>query len=181
MRHFTCSPSIELRGQNIMAFVHNLQDAETRPIMEKYGLVDLDPKKWYPFIKWLNALNEIAQHPNMVSNFVAIGMEIGRIVPVPPNLTDPQIGDILMAWDGIYQYLHRNGDVGRIVSERLADNHYRVTTTDLYPDDMDYGIMYGYARRFLSPGTDFTVYYDPDLPRRDHDGADKTVIHLTWE
>lgn len=131
MRQFTCSPSVELLGQNIIAWEHNLQVDETRPIMEKYGLVNLDPDKWYPCIKFMDAMNEITKYPNMVSNFVAIGMEVGRIVPAPPHLTDPGLGDMLMSWDGIYQYIHRNGHVGKIACDKLSDTHYRLTFTDL--------------------------------------------------
>lgn len=181
MRKFTCSPTLEILGQNIIAWEHNLQDDETRPIMEKYGLVNLDPDKWYPCIQLLNAMNDMAENPNTVSNFVAIGMEIGRIVPVPPQFTDPSLGDVLMAWDGIYQYLHRNGDAGKINCEKLADNHYRITFTDLYPDDFSYGIMYSYAKRFLPAGTNYMVYYDPALVRRDEGDTTETVIHVSWE
>ena len=53
------------------------------------------------------------------------------------------------------------------------------TTT---PDDMSYGLLYAYARRFLPPGTQFTVYYDPDIPARDYGGdREETIIHIEWD
>jgi hypothetical protein len=52
----------------------------------------------------------------------------------------------------------------------------------VYPDDMSYGILYGYARRFLPPGTKFKVYYDPDVLPRDQGGSENyTIIHISWE
>lgn len=180
MRKFSCPPNVELLGQNITAFVDNLQAGEMLPIMQKHGIVGLDPEKWYPASMWMDALNELVQHPNVVSNLVAIGMEVGRIVPVPPHLTNPTLPDILEAWNGMYQYIHRNGDVGQIVCTKLSDKHYTLTFTDLYPDDMSYGILYAYGRRFLPDDVGFSVYYDPDLPQRDEDGGDKTVLHIEW-
>jgi hypothetical protein len=47
------------------------------------------------------------------------------------------------------------------------------------PDDLEYGILYGFAKRFLA-GTQFTVWYDEDLPRMDQ-GGDQTVIHVKWK
>lgn len=181
MRKFTCPPTLELLGQNIIAWVNNIQGDETQPIMQKRGLLNLDADKWYPAQQFMEAFNDMAEHPNLVSNMVAIGMEIGRIVPLPPQLENPTLGDVLMAWNDMYQYIHRNGDAGQITCEKVTDTHYKVTLTDLYPDNFSYGIMYGYARRFLPQDVSFTVYYDPDLPQRDEEDADKTVIHLEWQ
>jgi hypothetical protein len=129
----------------------------------------------------MNLLNEVSQRPDFMSNLVAIGMEIGAITPVAPGVENPTIEDVLMAWNGIYQYLHRNGDVGQIVCEKINEQHFKLTFTDLYPDDFSYGIMYGYGRRFVSPAH-FTVYYDPMVTPRDRGGTQgHTVIHLRWE
>jgi hypothetical protein len=48
-----------------------------------------------------------------------------------------------------------------------------------YPDSYNYGILYGFAQRYLH-GRHFTVYFDPELPRREMGGA-STVIHVVWE
>ena len=65
-------------------------------------------------------------------------------------------------------------------SEKISDTHFKVSFTDLYPDDFSYGIMCGYGQRFLPPGTDFTVAYDPDIVPRDKGGQGATVIHIYW-
>jgi hypothetical protein len=181
MRQFACSPTLELLGQNISAWVTNLKQFETAPIMEKYGLGNLDPDKWYPCHLWMNTLNDMVQIPNVAENFVAIGMEVGKIVPMPPGVENPDLAQVLMLWDGLYQYIHRNGDAGKIVCEKVSDKHYKTIHTDLYPDDFTYGIVYAYAKRFLPPKTPFKVYYDEQITPRDQGGNGATVIHVSWE
>jgi len=181
VRTLTCPPTGEVLGVNIIAWVENLQSDETRPIMQKYELLNPVPDKWYPTHLLMDSLNEMAQQANVTSNYVAIGMQVGKICPMPPELTDPDVGQVLSVWDSIYQSLHRSGDVGRICCEKMGDKDYKVTFTDLYPDDFSYGIMYGYAKRFLPQGTHFKVFYDPNVTPRDNGGTGATVIHLTWD
>ena len=92
------------------------------------------------------------------------------------------MGQVLMRWDDMYQMLHRNADVGGITVEKIAEKHYKTSHTVIYPDDMSYGVLFGFARRFLPPGTPFKVYYDPEIPPRDRGGEqDATIIHIEWE
>ncbi|HVO71312.1 MAG TPA: hypothetical protein VMT24_14780 [Aggregatilineaceae bacterium] len=181
MRKLMGPPGGEVIGVNIRAFADNLQAFQTRPVMQKYGLVDVQPDQWYPLQPLLDGLNELSQCPGMSANLVAIGMEIGMITPVAPHIQNPTLWDVLVNWNDIYQMIHRNGDVGCIACEIVDDKHYKTIHTCLYPDDFNYGIVYGYGRRFLPPGTDFTVFYDPDMKPRDQGGTDATVIHVTWK
>jgi hypothetical protein len=181
MRQLGCPPSLEVLGTNLSAFLVNLQADETRPIMQRHGLDNIQQDKWYPAHKWMEALNQLAREVNLSSNLVAIGMEIGKIVPMPPGVENPDLPQVLTLWDGVYQYLHRNGDAGKIVCEKVNDKHYTTTHTDLYPDDFTYGIIYGYAKRFLPPGTRFKVFYDEKITPRDRGGTGPTVIHVSWE
>jgi hypothetical protein len=182
MRTLTCPPETETIGVNITAFFDNLRDANTKPIMEKYGLLNIDPESWFPASKYLDALNELGQNPDFSSNLVAIGLEVGSMTPLPPDLENPTLEEVLMRWDDMYQMLHRGADVGGVVIEKISDTHYKTTHTVIYPDDMSYGVLYGYGRRFLPPGTRFKVYYDPDVLPRDMGGQEGcTIIHITWE
>lgn len=182
MRKLTCPPEAETIGVNLHAFTDNLQSADVRPIMEKHGVKDIDPYGWYPTMNLLNALNEIAENPNLVSNYVAIGMKIGEALPLPPEMENPTLPDVLMIWDDLYQGIHRNGDVGKIECVKHTDKHYETIHSVVYPDDMSYGILYAYGRRFLPQGSQFTVFYDTDSPARDHGGTSEgTSIHIKWE
>ncbi|HRF98075.1 MAG TPA: hypothetical protein PLZ51_22870 [Aggregatilineales bacterium] len=185
MKKFTAPPNVELAGFMAMTFIHNLQNKDTLPIFEKYGFSDIDPNKWYSASQLMDAMNEmVATGKNYSSAFVAIGMEIGKTLPMPPELANPTLGDVLtLVWDMGYKSVHRNhdGNIGSIQTEKINDKHYTTIHDHLYPDDFSYGIAYGFAKRFLPEGTHFTVYYDSELPQRDMDDADTTVLHIKWE
>lgn len=181
MRRINLPPGVETLGQNLRAFTDNLMHDESFHVAQKYGLVDLNPNEWYPAQSLLDFLYELLNSPNSSPNMVAIGMEIGKIVPMPPEMSDPKLGDALMVWDSLYQYLHRGGDVGKIMCQKVDNKHYKLLLTDIYPDDFSYGIIYGYARRFLPRGTKFTVYYDENTVCRDKGGNGPTIIHVSWE
>jgi hypothetical protein len=182
MRTLTCPPESETIGFNIMAFLGNLQGDRTSLVMEKYGLLDIDPESWFPTQKYLDALNELAISPDFSSSLVAIGLEVGMMPLLPPDLENPTLEQVLMRWDDMYQMSHCNADVGGIAVEKVGEKHYKTIHTVVYPDDMSYGILYGYARSFLPPGTKFKVYYDPDVLPRDQGGSENyTIIHISWE
>lgn len=181
MRNLTCPPTLEYLGVFVKAYIMNIQGDETKPVMEKYGLVDLDPEAWYPAHKWMSALNELGRLPNFTQNLVAIGMEIGKELPMPPGMENARLEQVLMTLDGFYQAAHRNGDAGQILSEKLSDKHYRISFTDIYPDDMSYGIMYALVKRFIPPKTHFKVDYDHDTTARDKGGTGATVMHIIME
>jgi len=149
--------------------------------MEKHGIVGLDPFSWYPVQMLLDATNELTRHANMTSNFVAIGMKIGEHVPLPPEMVNPTLEEVLMIWDDLYQGLHRGGDVGHIRIEKVSNTYFKTIQSGLYPDDMSYGVLYAYGRRFLPPGTEYEVFYDPDVIPRDQGGTgEATYINIKW-
>src|SRR5262245_58899660 len=126
MRILTCPPGTETRAINVKAYFSNLREEQVAPVSLKYGLKDIDPEGWDPTENFLGALNELAKNPDYLSTVVAVGLEIGMITPVAPGVENPSIEDVLMGWDAIYQYLHRNGDAGKIVCEKINDKHYKL-------------------------------------------------------
>jgi hypothetical protein len=130
----------------------------------------------------LDALNDLAAKGNVSANMTAIGMGIGQTVPIPPELPHPTLEQVLNIWNDLYQGLHRNADVGSIRIEKISDKHFKTIHSVIYPDDMSYGVLYAYGRRFLPPGTYFKAYYDAEVPARDYGGTgDVTIIHIEWE
>ena len=67
------------------------------------------------------------------------------------------------------------------VAEKVEDTYYRVTHQTVWPDDLLYGLAYGFARGRLPEGTNFTVWYENQDNRLDNGSADKTVICVQWE
>ncbi len=182
MRKYTAPQGAETIGLLLMAFYDNLEGENTLPIMEKHGVVNLDPQKWYPTQMLLDALNDLSQSPGFMFNMTAIGKKTGETVPVPPEMEHPTLAQVLQIWDSLYQMLHRNADCGCIRVEKVSDKHYKTIHTVVYPDAMSYGVLYAYGQRFLPPGTHFKVYYDPAVPARDYGGqGNATIIHIEWE
>ncbi|GIK67440.1 MAG: hypothetical protein BroJett018_52340 [Chloroflexota bacterium] len=179
MRKLTCPPEAEVLGAMSNIFVENLLGDVTAPIFKKYGLMNINLDKWYPLHPILSAFNELAQIPDVTSNMVAIGMKFGEAMPLDDQVRPFET--LLMGWDEGYQMHHRGADVGRIWIEKVTHTHFKTFYTIVYPDNFSYGVLYGFAKRFLPKGTNFTVFYDPDVPARDYGGTtDYTVIHLKY-
>jgi hypothetical protein len=180
MRTLTCDPTTEVIGQAILSFVHNLQSAEIRPHLVRHDLDQIDPSQWYPVSRFFDMLNEMYAEGNTTSNLVAIGMSVVDNMVVPPEMVGAPLSAYLEGWDFLYKHQHRNGQMGEIRAERLAPTHYRIIFSDLYPDDFSYGIAFGMARRFLPPGTPFTVAYTEGNVNRD-DGGQVTMLDVKWQ
>ncbi len=182
MRTLACHPDAEVTGLLLNAYVENMMGEQTAPVFIRNGVVNLDPNSWYPLSRMMKAMNELVAVPGLSLNLTAIGMKIGADVPMPPQLGEqPNIEQVLMAWNETYQFLHRGADVGEIRIEKLSDHHYVTYHSVPYPDDMSYGVLYAYAKRFLPPGTRFTVRYDEEVHARDYGGdGQHTIIHIQW-
>lgn len=172
-------PHTEVIGQNVLSFVQNVNANVIRPVLDSHGLSHIEPDKWYPLQRWRNVLSDLAGESNAMFNMVAVGMAISETAVLPPGAEQLSLEQILFAINDIYQLQH-HGQVGSVRTEKISDKHLKLTVCVPYPDDLEYGTTYGFARRFLPKGTLFTVEYDQDLPRHDQ-GGDSTVIHITWE
>lgn len=181
MRQLTCDPNVEVIGAAMLSILENLRVEETRPLLEKYNLTAIEPQQWYPAQRWLSAMNEMASAPDVTSNFVAIGMEVAENVILPPELENATLPQILGRWNDIYQMQHRGGDIGHVAVEAVDDQQFRTIHRHIYPDDMVYGLAYGWCRRFLPPGTPFAVQYEELDNRMDQGNNDQTVVLVTWE
>lgn len=181
MRTLTCDPEIEVIGQSMLSIVHNLRSDEIRPILEKYELTDINPDEWYQAQNWLHAMNEIAAETDVMSNFVAIGMQIAENVVLPPELQNATLPQVLEAWDAIYQIQHRGGDIGYVKVETIDEKNYRTIHRHLYPDDITYGLAYGWCKRFLPAGVIFKVRYEDPFKRMDVGDHHETVILVSWD
>jgi hypothetical protein len=181
MRVFTCEPGTEVAGATVSSLVKNLTYAEYAPLVSKYHFDEVDPDEWYPLEDFLAFLTELMASPNQMFNLVAIALSIIEVAHMPPELENATLPQMVEGWDSHYQANFRNGYVGFKTTTRIGSQHYKIVLDGIVlPDDFEYGVLYGFARRYLPPGTQFTVWYDEKVKRRDH-GGDVTVLHVKWD
>jgi hypothetical protein len=174
-------PNTEIIGQNVLGFLECVNKDRVRPFLEKHGLTDIQPDAWYPLQTWLDVLSDMSEQAGggAMMDYVGIGMKIAETAVYPPEYAGMSFEDILMQSDATYQMQHRGGYVGEQSTEKVGEGRLVLRLKTPYPDDLAYGVVYGQARQFLPPGTDFTIAYDEDAPRFDQ-GGDWTYIHITW-
>jgi len=176
-------PKAEVNGYSMLGFIQCVRKEDIWPYLEAHDLTEINPEGWYPVQKWLDVLSDLAEmRPGQAMfDFVAVGMKVTELSPFPPEWNAlPFHKALVLCAESYMSGLHRGGDVGEVRVELVNPKHIKENIRTPYPDDFWYGICYGGCRRFLPPGTHFTVYYDPDAPRREQ-GGEWTLIHITWE
>ncbi len=181
MRKRTCDPATEISGQDLMAYPVASNAEAVVQILRKYGFAEIDANKWYPLQPLLDALYEIGTHPDVSSSLVSIGVKIAEYGVEPPDLKNARLALVLEGWE---QHLYANvrgGDVGHVITQKITDTSYRIIQQNVFPDDLCYGLAYGFARAHLPLGTNFRVWYEDYDHRIDNSDSDKTVICVSWE
>jgi hypothetical protein len=181
MRKFTCPPSARISGQTITAYLDNLQSYESRKVFEEHGISNVDVLEWYPLQPLLDVLYILSTQPNAAQNIVAIGMQIANYGIDPEETKNVPLAAVLEHWNEHMYANIKGADIGTIVAEKVEDTYYRVTHQTVWPDDLLYGLAYGFAHGRLPKGTNFTVWYENLDNRLDNGNADKTVICVQWE
>ena len=169
----------EIIGQVILDFAEAIGSDRFHGSFEKHGLVDVDPAIWYPAQKWLDVLNDVAENNSAMFDFVSIGIKQIELAIMPPEFDDMSIEEIFISLEEAYQLNYRGSDIGSLHTEVLNEGHLCLTVRSFEPDDLWYGNAHGIMRRYAPPGTDYVVYYDPDLPRSDQE-SERTVLHIEW-
>lgn len=179
-RYTSFEPTVELNGKTALAFLTNLMHDDMLPILDKYGLAHISPDEWYPIQSVLNVLSEIAQQLDSTSSFVSIGIAAANhgIQTLPPAAQDMPVATFFEQYEKIYQTRHRGGDSGYMQVEQRSDHHIIIRAHNPYPDDLNYGVIYGYTRHFLNKaGKGFVLKYDESAPRREQ-GGHETILHI---
>lgn len=179
MTIYTCDSNLEINGHSAHALLDSINSDNYIHILKAHGLVDIDQDAWYPLQDLLNVLNDMAKQSTVMMDFVSIGMAAGTNGVLPSETQHLSLWEFFVAYGQNYQNLHRNGDAGSFQVEKTDQNHLALTLNVPYPDDLMYGLIYGYARRFAN-GHQFIVAYDEEIARKDQ-GGDYTVIHVIWQ
>lgn len=181
MHTFTCDPNTEMIGVILFAYLDNVQAEIIEPIYRKHGMTSPEPDKWYPLQPVLDVLKELSSGANASANLVALGVKVAEYGVEPEDIINQPLPVVLEHWNDHLQLAFRGGDVGTIVTEKVHDKFYRTIQKNIFPDDLCYGLAYGFARSRLPLGTNFKVYYEDYNKRIDKGDADETVICIEWE
>ena len=111
-------------------------------------------------------------------DLVGIGMKIPETAIFPPGIDSIETG--LKSIDMAYHMNHRGGEIGVYQTTVVGDQQIDVLCQNPYPDNFDYGIIYGMAQRFRPQGYSVNVYHDNLAPCREH-GADSCLYHVKWQ
>jgi len=180
MRAFECTPGMEISGSLALSLLINLSADEFQPALAKRGLDNLDSAGWYPFQSILDVFKEVADQPGSMFDFVAVGMAAVDRYDLPPEIANlPLEQFFLNVIPRLINRSYRNGEATKFAVDKTADKHLRIRMITAYPDDVGYGFMYGFARRFMYDKGNFSLKYDENQPRRDR-GGNETIMHLTW-
>ncbi len=177
---FSCDPTVELNGHTVQAFLQSVMHSNFADILVAYGFDQIDPDVWYPLQDVLNVIREISLHSNAMMNLVSIGIAAAENSVYPPEIESLSVEKFFSLYREYYPKRHRGGDSGWIEVQKAADDHLILTFQMPYPDDLFYGVIYGYVRRFSKQGDVFSVAYDDDVPRKDQ-GGDYTIVHIYWD
>jgi hypothetical protein len=174
------SPDHEIIGQNIMFFTDAIEGNNVKPFLEKHKIAHLDPEVWYPAQPLLDAFNEISETNSSMMDFVSLGMKAIETARFPEGIESVPLVESLGMMAASYALNQRGSNIGTITAEKVSDTHVKLSFVLPWPDDIWYGCVYGYTRRFAPKGTRFKVHYDTDVRRCD-EGGKVTIIHVTWE
>jgi hypothetical protein len=176
---YTCDPNIKLVGRTVQSLTHNMRADAMRDILAEHGLTEVDPDAWYPLQDVLNVLNDIATKKSAMMDFVSIGISAVEFAELSPEMAAMDFATFLKTYAKVFEMRHQGGTPGWIEVEEADEGHITITMNTAYPDDIYYGVWYGYARRFLGEGTPFKVRYD-NATRRKGLGGEATIYHITW-
>lgn len=170
----TLGPDAEVLGGAINGFIDALNRDAIMVHLEKLDMTDIQPDKWYPKQMYVDLWNSILAGESAMQSLVSIGMTIADTA-WPPEADQLSFDEQIEAWNDAFDAVNRGADRGYVHAEKTGDKRYVVRCRTPDPDDLHYGIAYGFCRRFLPEDADFQVMYDPETQRRD-DGGEETVI-----
>lgn len=181
MPAYSCDPNLELTGYATLALLEHLDRHQIETFLVVHDLVDVAPDGWVKVTNILNLMNDFARAGGSMGNFVALGIKAAELAPLPPEMEAMSFPDFLLAYRDVYQQRHRNGDPGSLTIEFPSNHHAVVHCINVpYPDDLVYGVLFGFAQRVFPTATQFSIFYDEKILAREQ-GGDATLLHVVWE
>ena len=134
------------------------------------------PTAWADLQTYLNIMQSLRRREGHLMGLIALGQTIPNVIDLPPHIQT--LEDMFQNFNTLYRSVHQ-GDVGQYVVKFISQTHIHVKAYTPYPSDYEYGLLYGFAHRFLPPTTEITVYREPYPSRLQ--GDDHCVYDLRWK
>lgn len=159
-------PNAEIRGGQIVAIRDAIGEVAA-PYFARAGLLEAQPEEWYDMTTYLNLIYEIVKNePDVMFNLIALGIKVVEHAVLPPEIDSVEKG--LRAMQRGWQMNSRNAQEVIWEVQKLDDNQFVVTNSSPFPPDQEYGVLYGFVRRF-SGNRPFQVVYENLADREDED------------
>lgn len=169
-------PDNETLGSAIQSALASIGNEQIQHIVERHGLKDVDPNKWYSQQTWLDLMRDIKER-GYAMNLVAIGMKI------PDTAKFPEMESVEAALSLLqvaYEYNHRGDDIGYYEYKSLGERKGKMICHNPFPSDLDYGIIYRLVQKFAPEDAEnFVVERDDSIPNRTT-GGDTCVYYIEW-
>ena len=155
---FSAAPNEEVYGPASAALFNNINIEDIRPLLEKHNITEAVMSDWLPLQRLMDLYQDMENQNNISQNYVALGIQTIDTIPYPPEVDTPE--KALKFLEESYQIAHRNyrpGEGTKVIF--TGPNQAVIIFNAPYPDDIEYGYVWGTLRRFLPAGTHFTLQY----------------------
>jgi len=162
-------PQTEVLGQSILNDIKAL-GRRAQPILARYGIQNPDPNAWYSQQEWVATLCEISQEAAL--DLMSVGRRIADTIRMPDGVYS--IPNVLHVVEETYRRTHRNAEPMRLSVEVIDDHTLRIVDRSPYPDELQYGLLFGLLSRLIPLGANLTLRYT------ESDAENATVYIASW-
>ncbi len=167
------TPEALVIGAALQAYENAILYEDFRPILEEYGLTEIDPETWYPQQLTLDIQRKIKSMPNGQQMLVSIGMKIIDSAVFPPMDSLEQAVEAFAASYPMNFKHQAEEDVIR--AQFVEEGRIEVYNCSPHSDEMVYGYVYALARRF-APDDKVPVVKFEDVRKIDSDDDMRIIV-----
>jgi hypothetical protein len=137
----------EVHGRMLLALIENINVNDIASTLKAFGLAHINPDQWYPLQTLIDLHNTLIHQPNAASNMTAIGVKAAETAVLPPQIDT--LEKLLAGYDDAYRanYRHLPED-DRYDVQFIGDRRVVVTNHTHNPNEIVYGVLWGFAKRF---------------------------------
>lgn len=173
---------VEVNGKTVITFINAVDKSFKKQmlfLLERHGIEDIKPDKWYNQQIWLNAFRDINENIGQHTLF-SIGKEIPNNAEFPLLPPDAGLKAALESIDIAYHMNHRGGEIGHYRLKEISNFDAVMECRNPYPSEFDRGIILTVARLYKpADAAVVEVLLDDTKPSRKYGDESCTYI-ITW-